>query len=143
MKQRGFGLVAQLIAGAVVASLAAGAFAYYNHVVAERARLELDLSEAVTENSQQAQVVADLRADIKKRDAIAAAREELRKAQNIERDLLNAEIAELRKQPDVAAWMDSRVPGPLLERLRRRPAAADKGPDGKAVPAQPVRGGDR
>lgn len=141
MKQRGFGLVAQLIAGAVIASLAAGAFAYYNHVVSERARLELELSEAVKENQEQAVINTDLRNDIRKRDALLADRERQRQAANEERGKLNAELEELKKQPDVAAWMAGGMPAAVLERVRRR-AADQRDQDGKAVPAGKPGGAD-
>ena len=141
-RARGFGLVAQLVAGAVVASLAAGAFAYYNHVVSERARLELELSEAVKENQEQAAVNTDLRKDIKSRDAVLADRERQRQAANQERGKLNAELEELKKQPEVAAWMAGGVPAAVLDRVRGWPAADQRDENGKAIPAGKPDGAD-
>lgn len=141
--QAGFALAAQLIAGGVIAALAAGAFAYYNHVVSERARLELELSNAVKQNQEQAAVNADLRKDIKRRDALLAERERARRVADLERSALNAELEQLRNDPQVAAWMDGRMPGAIVERLRRRPAPDDGHEDGKAVPAGKPAGADR
>jgi hypothetical protein len=131
---RGFGLVAQLIAGAVVASLAAGAFAYYNHVVSERARLEIELSDAVKAEQEQLAVTERVRADLKRRDEILAKREIARQQLETERGVLDAALRELQKQPEVAAWMAGPVPGPVFERVRGdAPPQADQG--GAAVPA--------
>lgn len=134
MKQRGFGLVAQLIAGGIAAALAAGAFAYYNHVVSERAKLEIELSDAIKAQQEQAAVTEGLRADLKRRDAILARRERARQQLDTERGILNAALEELRKKPEVAAWMAGPVPGTVLERVRG-PAVDPADQGGAAVPA--------
>ncbi len=141
MRQRGFGLVAQLIAGGVAAALAAGAFAYYNHVVSERARLEIELSDAIKAEQEQAAVTERLRKDIERRDKILSANKLARQQLDDERGILNAALEELRKQPDVAAWMAAPVPAAVLERVRGpAPAARDEG--GAAVPAGQPRAPD-
>lgn len=140
-RQRGFGLVAQLIAGAVVASLAAGAFAYYNHVVSERARLEIELRDAVRAEEEQLAATQRLRAELKRRDEILAKRERARQQLDNEREQLNAALEELRKQPEVAAWMAGAVPDAVLERVRGR-EADPPGQGGAAVPAGKPGAGD-
>lgn len=143
MRQRGFGIPIELLAAGVVIALASGAFAYYNHVVAERARLELELSESIKAQQEQEAVNKDLREEAKRRDKLLAARELDRQKANVERGKLNAELEELkRQQPEVAAWTDRPVPAAVLERLRR-PAdrAADQGRE--AVPAGQPGGADR
>jgi hypothetical protein len=134
-RARGFGLVAQLIAGAVVAALAAGAFAYYNHVVSERAKLELELSDAVKAQQEEAAVTTRLRDDIKARDKLLADRERTRQRDEQEKGALHAELEDLKKQPAVAAWMAGAVPAAVLDRVRGRPAD-DQDAGGKAVPAR-------
>lgn len=134
MNQRGFGLVAQLIAGGVALALASMAFAYYNHVVSERAKLEIELSNAIKAQQEQAAVTERLRADLKRRDQILAKREKAHQQLEEERGILDAALAELQKQPEVAAWMAVPVPPSVLERVRGvAPAARNEG--GAAVPA--------
>lgn len=140
-RQRGFAVLTQLIMGGVVLALASGAFAYYNHVVSERARLEIELSDAIKAEQQQAAVTEGLRADMKARDALLRKRELARQQLETERGILDAALEEIRKQPEVAAWLAGAIPGAVVERVRGNPPAqADQ--RGEAVPAAKPRPAD-
>ena len=136
--QRGFGLLGYFAVVLVIGAVTTGAWAFfkhYQHLVEERAQARQQLADALEANDEQASINKVLRADIKKRDELLARRERARQAAERARKELDAELQALRGRPEVAAWMDARVPDAVLERLRAEPGDPGGGaPGGAPVP---------
>lgn len=138
-RQRGVGLIAYFAVALAIGAAATGAWAFfkhYQHVLEDRAATKLQLAGALQANDEQAAANKLMREDIRKRDELLAARERARQRAEKERESLHAELQALRAQPEVAVWLDARVPDAVLERLRATPAGAGGGPQDRApVPA--------
>lgn len=149
-RQRGVGLIAYFAVAMALAAASAGAYAFFKHyqgVLEDRATAKQALADALEANEQQELANAKLQDDIKTRDRLLLQRERARQLAVQQREDLNAQLKVLRDKPEVAAWMDARVPDAILGRLRNDPAGAGDGdkdrapvPAGEPPPAKPAAG---
>lgn len=135
MRSRGFTIVGIVAVVCAIAAASAGAWAFWKHytgLLEAKGKAEQTLADTRQALEDQGNELDEERADRAALEQILADRElELRKIKS-EREERDAQLAELRLRPEVAAWLDGVIPDALLERLRGRAAGGGDKDQGRA-----------
>jgi hypothetical protein len=115
---------------------------HYEHVLADKAALQVQVGAMVAKSIEQGREYQALQGEMRRRDQVEADRRTRADESERQRRLLDEELAQLKaRDKDVAAWTVAPLPRGIIERLRNESGGRPGPQDGAAVPAAEPRPG--